>query len=137
MRWGADPPYDKGLTNSADVLLVLFTDFSQLEKIEKNIASAKGEKIFVFNDFGRSENELRKISARLQSKKYNFVVVFNFSRSPTTAGSCNSVSSSAYRVRMLSIRFSIHPVYTKPPISLGGGCGYGLVTSRAFLSASS
>ena len=67
--------YDKGLTNSADVLLVLFTDFSQLEKIEKNIASAKGEKIFVFNDFGRSENELRKISARLQSKKYNFVVV--------------------------------------------------------------
>src|SRR3989344_8716204 len=67
--------YDKGLTNSADVLLVLFTDFSQLEKIEKNIASAKGEKIFVFNDFGRSENELRKISARLQSKKYNFVVI--------------------------------------------------------------
>ena len=67
--------YDKGLTNSADVLLILFNDFSQLERIEKSISNAPGKKIFIFNDFHKSENDLRKISARLQSKKYDFVII--------------------------------------------------------------
>src|SRR3989338_2469867 len=67
--------YDKGLTNSADVLLVLFNEFSQLEKIESRISNASGKKIFIFNNFSENESELRKISARLQSMKYNYLIV--------------------------------------------------------------
>ena len=67
--------YDKGLANSADVLLILFNDFSQLEKIEKNISNASGKKIFIFNNVSSDSMELRKIESRLQSKKYNYILV--------------------------------------------------------------
>ena len=67
--------YDKGLSNSADILLILFNNFDTLGFIEKNLSNAKGKKLYIFNSFNETENELRKISARLQSKKYNFVIV--------------------------------------------------------------
>ena len=67
--------YDKGLTNSADVLLILFNDFSQLERIEKSISNASGKKIFIFNNSANNPTELRKIESRLQSRKYNYLIV--------------------------------------------------------------
>ncbi len=68
--------YDRGIVNSADSILILVTDLTQIAEIEKIIERALGKKIIVFNKTDLlSENEKRKISATLQSKKYNFVLI--------------------------------------------------------------
>jgi hypothetical protein len=67
--------YDKGLTNSADVLLITITSLEQIEKINPFLEKATGKKIIVFNKSDLlEENQQRKISATLQSKKYDFVL---------------------------------------------------------------
>ncbi len=68
--------YDRGIVNSADTILILITELSQIPEIEKIIERAPGKKIIVFNKVDLlSENEKRKIFATLQSKKYNFVLI--------------------------------------------------------------
>ena len=67
--------YDKGLANSADTILILITDLNQIEEIEENIKNARGKKIIVFNTPNFNNEEIRKISATLASKRYNFVVM--------------------------------------------------------------
>lgn len=68
--------YDRGIVNSADTILVLITDLSELPEIEKKIERASGKRIIVFNKIDLlSENEQRKISATLQSRKYNFILI--------------------------------------------------------------
>ena len=68
--------YDKGIVNSADTILILITDLSQLQEIESKIERASGKRIILFGKTDLlSENEKRKISATLQSKKYNFILV--------------------------------------------------------------
>ncbi len=68
--------YDKGLTNSADVLIMLITNLGQIKEIHPHLEKAQGKKIIVFNKIDLlDENEKRKISSTLQSKKYNFVLI--------------------------------------------------------------
>ncbi len=68
--------YDRGIVNSADSLLILITNLSQIQEIEKKLDKFTGKKIIVLNKIDLlSENEKRKISATLQSKKYNFVLI--------------------------------------------------------------
>jgi hypothetical protein len=68
--------YDKGLTNSADTLLILITDLNQIQEIEKELQFSNTKKIIVFNKSDKlNHQEKRKISANLQSKKYNFVLI--------------------------------------------------------------
>ena len=68
--------YDRGVVNSADTILILVTDLIQIPEIEKITERALGKKIIVFNKIDLlSENEKRKISATLQSKKYNFILI--------------------------------------------------------------
>jgi hypothetical protein len=68
--------YDRGLVNSADVILILITDLNQIEDIRKLLNKASGKQIIVFNKIDLlSENEKRKISANLQSRKYDFVLI--------------------------------------------------------------
>jgi uncharacterized protein len=68
--------YDKGVVNSADVVIVLITSLEEIKEIEKSIERVPGKKIFVFNKIDiLSENEKRKISATLSSKKYNFIII--------------------------------------------------------------
>ncbi len=68
--------YDKGLTNSADAILILVNKIETIKDIEEKLEKAKGKRIIAFNIKERlSENELRKISARLQSQKYNFILI--------------------------------------------------------------
>jgi uncharacterized protein len=68
--------YDKGLTNSADTLLILISSLEDIKTIEKNIEKFQGKKIIVFNKIDLlDQNEKRKIYATLQSKKYNFVLI--------------------------------------------------------------
>ncbi len=67
--------YDKGLVNSADTVLILVTSAEQIEKIKSGLKNAKGKQIILFNKSDLlNENEKRKLSAKLQSKKYNFVL---------------------------------------------------------------
>jgi len=68
--------YDKGLVNTADSILMLITDLKEIKEIEKNLDKAKGERIIVFNKIDElAQNETRKISATLSSKKYDFVLI--------------------------------------------------------------
>ncbi len=68
--------YDRGVANSADSILLLITNLSQIAEVEKKLDKFTGKKIIVFNktDF-LPENEKRKISATLQSRKYNFILI--------------------------------------------------------------
>lgn len=68
--------YDRGVVNSADSILILITNLEQIKNIEKKIDRAVGKKIIVFNKIDKlNENEIRKVSANLSSKKYNFVLI--------------------------------------------------------------
>ncbi len=67
--------YDKGLVNTADTIIILVTDLSEIEEIKKRIEKAKGKEIIVFNKKYLESLNYRKISASLASKKYNFVIV--------------------------------------------------------------
>jgi len=73
--------YDKGVANTADTLLILITNLNQLKQIEEKIGKARGKRIIIFNKSDiLTENEKRKISATLQSKKYNFVISSSISK---------------------------------------------------------
>ncbi len=65
--------YDKGLVNTADVILILVTKLEEIEKIERSLDRVRGKKIIVFNT--QNSDDKRKIYATLQSKRYNFVVI--------------------------------------------------------------
>jgi len=68
--------YDKGLTNTADVILILVNDLEQIKQIENKLDKAYGKRIIIFNNQNNlNENQLRKIKATLQSKKYDFVIL--------------------------------------------------------------
>jgi ribosome-interacting GTPase 1 len=68
--------YDKGIVNSADVILILFESLEQIKEIEKVVERAPGKKIFVFSKSDiLSEEEKRKLIATLSSKKYNFNII--------------------------------------------------------------
>jgi len=73
--------YNKGLANTADTLLILITNLDQLKQIEEKLGKAHGKRIIIFNKSDiLTEDEKRKISATLQSKKYNFVMSSNISK---------------------------------------------------------
>lgn len=68
--------YDKGLTNTADTIIMLVENLEQINKIKEKLNKTKAEKIVVFNKTDRlNESQKRKLSATLQSKKYNFVLI--------------------------------------------------------------
>ncbi len=65
--------YDKGLVNSADVIIILLTEIPQLEKLFPELRKARGEKIIVFNNKHRLDE--RKLEATLRSKKLNYTII--------------------------------------------------------------
>lgn len=69
--------FDKGISNTADTLIILIENLSDLDKINNLLPKAsKGKKIIIFNKSDLiSENEKRKITATLQSKKQNFILI--------------------------------------------------------------
>jgi hypothetical protein len=68
--------YDKGIVNTADTIIILINSLEQISEIEKKIEKASRKRIIVFNKSDLlSEKEKRKISATLQSKKYNFQII--------------------------------------------------------------
>lgn len=68
--------YDRGLVNTADTILILITDLGQIDKINKELDKAYGRRIIIFNKADLlTEQEKRKISATLCSKKHNFILI--------------------------------------------------------------
>lgn len=68
--------YDKGLTNSADTLILVINKIDEIEKIEKHLTKTNAKRIICHTKSDLLEKEQkRKLSATLQSKKYNFVLV--------------------------------------------------------------
>ena len=65
--------YDKGLVNSADVILILITELAQLEKIMPELNRTGGGKIIVFNN--KDNLDERKLEATLKSKKLNYILI--------------------------------------------------------------
>ncbi len=68
--------FDKGLTNSADTLLIVVDKIEEISEIKKQITKSKAKQIIVFNKIDKlKENEKRKLIATLKSKKHNFVLI--------------------------------------------------------------
>lgn len=68
--------FDKGLPNTADTILIVVENFDDIKNIEKYLDKSKAKKIVVFNKIDKlDENEKRKLFAKLQSKRYNFVLI--------------------------------------------------------------
>jgi len=68
--------YDKGIVHTADTILILITKIEQIKDIEKTLTKAQGKKIILFNKIDKlNEQNKRKLSATLSSKKYNFVLI--------------------------------------------------------------
>ena len=68
--------YDKGIINSTDTILSLITNLEDLNLIKPLLEKSSAKNIIIFNKIDNlNETQKRKISATLQSKKYNFVLI--------------------------------------------------------------
>ena len=67
--------YDKGLTHSADVLLILVDKLEQIKKIEDELVHVQSKKIIVFNDKGLTGDEKRKLESTLKSNRLNYLLI--------------------------------------------------------------
>jgi len=73
--------YDRGIVNSGDVILEFIDNLNDLEEVNKSLERAPGKKILIFTKIDKlTENEKRKVSANLSSKKYNFILISNYTR---------------------------------------------------------
>ena len=73
--------YDKGVVNTADTILIVVENLEQIKIIEKGLNKAYGKRIIVLNKIDElSPKEKRKISSTLSSKKYNFVLISNYTQ---------------------------------------------------------
>ncbi|MCX6750214.1 MAG: 50S ribosome-binding GTPase [Candidatus Pacearchaeota archaeon] len=68
--------YNKGITYTTDVLLILVNSLEEIKEIEEIIKDCNKKRIIVFNKSDLlNENEKRKLQSTLQSKKYDFVII--------------------------------------------------------------
>ncbi len=67
--------FDVGIANTADLIIIIVTKLDEIIESEKYITKTHGKRIIVFNKIDLlSENEKRKVSETLKSKKINFVM---------------------------------------------------------------
>jgi len=67
---------DLGVVNTADTLLIMITNTTQLAEIEPFLSRASKTRIIIFNKIDTlNESQKRKVYANLQSKKYNFIML--------------------------------------------------------------
>jgi ribosome-interacting GTPase 1 len=64
--------YDKGLVNSADLVLILVSSLDEIYLIEKRLTNIKGKKLIIFNL--KNQIDERKIEASLKTRKFNFYI---------------------------------------------------------------
>ncbi|VVB80138.1 GTPase HflX [uncultured archaeon] len=97
--------YDKGLTNGADTVLITVEKVEDIEKIFSKIVMAEGERIVILTKTDLlTEEEKRKVSSKLQSKKYNFILVSSY-----TGEGIRDLKKKLFET------FKIIRIYTKEP----------------------
>lgn len=68
--------FDRSIVHTTDTILLLINKLEDLKFIEEKLPKTPAKRIVVFNKTDYlDEKEKRKLSATLQSKKYNFVFV--------------------------------------------------------------
>lgn len=68
--------FDIGMVNTADCILIVITDLSQIEQIKPKLLRAPAPKIIIFNKIDlKTEEEIRKIEATMKSKKIDGLLV--------------------------------------------------------------
>jgi len=68
--------FESGIANTADILLIIITNTEELEQILPFLNKAGGKQLIAYNKIDLlNEQERRKIEARLESKKYNFILI--------------------------------------------------------------
>jgi len=68
--------YNRGLTNSADVLIILVTSIPEIKDIQGKISNKTSKQIIAFNKIDLLDSEQkRKLEATLKSKKYDFILI--------------------------------------------------------------
>ena len=68
--------YDKGLTNSADTLILLVTSINEIDEIKKELNNSTAKTIIVFNKTDTLyQEQKRKLEATLKSKKHNYILI--------------------------------------------------------------
>jgi len=68
--------FDVGIANTADCLLIVVESLDELSEIEKSLSRTRGKRFVVVNKIDKlNESELRKLNARMKSKKVFGVVV--------------------------------------------------------------
>jgi len=94
--------YDRGLTNSADTLLIIITSLEQLERINRELKNNFAKRIIIFNDKENLDtNQLRKLDATLKSKKLNFVIV-NLEKENIPENLKNKIFQSFNKIRVFT-----------------------------------
>ncbi len=96
---------DLGIANTADTLIIVIDNINQIQETYKFLEKATKIRIVVYNKTDLfSENEKRKISAQLSSKKYNFILI-----------SCKEKSNLEQLKEKIFQSFGKIRVYTKEP----------------------
>jgi small GTP-binding protein len=96
---------DLGIINTADTLLIVIDKISQIKEIEPFLQKAAKNKIIIFNKIDLlNEQEKRKISSHLQSKKYNFILI-----------SCKNKTNIEELKEKIFLSFNKIRVYTREP----------------------
>ena len=68
--------FDIGIVNTTNIILIVITKIEEIKQIQEQLLRSKGKQIIVFNKIDYlNENEKRKITENLRSKKYNFVLI--------------------------------------------------------------
>lgn len=67
--------FDRGIVNTADLLLIVINDFDDISKINPYLERSEGKRLYIFNKIDLySADQRRKIEANLRSNKINFCV---------------------------------------------------------------
>lgn len=97
--------FDQRIANGADVLIIVITNPKEIDKIFPFLKNSTDKRIIVLNKIDLlSSDEKRKISALMQSKKYNFVLV-----------SCKTEGGILELKERIFESFNILRIYTKEP----------------------
>ncbi|MEK6893461.1 MAG: GTPase [Nanoarchaeota archaeon] len=68
--------FDSGIINTADLLLVVVENLTDLEKVAPSLLKTAGRKLIVINKSDlSSQEELRKLEEKIKSKKLNAILI--------------------------------------------------------------
>ena len=98
--------FDTGIINTTDLILITITNLEQINQIKEIIKNrTKAKQIIIFNKSDLSnENQKRKISETLKSKKYNFALI--------STKSCENIEDLKEKIFQ---SFEIVRIYLKEP----------------------